>query len=78
MMPTPAMSGGDDAILSFRPKGTNYQVLSFGYTYRLKGQHLIMKPYLDENTDSWVYKMKEEWSPEFTGMDAGFLFQSPV
>lgn len=26
---------GNDAILSFRPKGTNYQAPSLGYTYRL-------------------------------------------
>lgn len=69
---------GDDAILSFKPKGTNYQVPSFGYTYRLRGHPNVMKPFSDESCDSWVYKIKEEWSPEMTGSDAGFLFQSPI
>ncbi|WP_254446846.1 major capsid protein [Ruegeria sp. HKCCD8929] len=69
---------GTDAILSFRPMGTNYMVPSFGYTYRLKGHPMIMKPYSDDSCDSWVYKIKEEWSPELTGADAGFLFQNPI
>ena len=73
-----ARSGCDLVCRTSDVKGTNYQVPSFGYTYRLKGHPLIMKPYPDENTDSWVYKMKEEWSPELTGMDADFLFQSPA
>lgn len=69
---------GSDAALSYRPKGANYQVPSFGYTYRLKGYPMVMKPYQDNDTDSWVYKVKEEWAPVLSGMDAGFLFQSPV
>jgi hypothetical protein len=69
---------GDDASLVYRPKGSNYQVPSFGYTYRLKGYPMVMAPYSDPETDSWVYKVKEEWSPVLSGMDAGFLFQSPV
>jgi hypothetical protein len=69
---------GNDASLTYRPKGSNYQVPSFGYTYRLKGYPMVMKPYADEETDSWVYKTKEEWAPVLSGMDAGFLFQSPV
>ena len=69
---------GNDAALIYRPKGGNYQVPSFGYTYRLKGHPLVMKPYEDKTTDSWVYRVKEEWSPVLSGMDAGFLFQAPV
>lgn len=69
---------GNDAILSYRATGSNYQVPSFGYTYRLKGHPQIMKPYSDNTTDSWVYRVKEDWSPEMSGMDAGFLFQSPA
>ncbi len=69
---------GNDASLTYRSKGSNYQVPSFGYTYRLKGYPMVMKPFQDEDTDSWVYKMKEEWAPVLSGMDAGFLFQSPV
>lgn len=69
---------GNDAALIYRPKGSNYQVPSFGYTYRLKGYPMVMKPYQDDDTDSWVYKIKEEWAPVLSGMDAGFLFQAPV
>lgn len=69
---------GNDAVLSYRPKGSNYQVPSFGYTYRLKGYPMVAKPYQDNDTDSWVYKVKEEWAPVLSGMDAGFLLQSPV
>ncbi len=69
---------GNDAALVYSSKGSNYQVPSFGYTYRLKGYPMVMSPYQDNDTDSWVYKMKEEWAPVLSGMDAGFLFQSPV
>lgn len=69
---------GNDAILTYRSKGSNYQVPSFGYTYRLRGYPMVMKPYADDETDSWIYKTKEEWAPVLSGMDAGFLFQSPV
>lgn len=68
----------NDAILSFKPEGSNYMVPSFGYTYRLRGHPMIMKPYSDDSCDSWVYKVKEEWSPELTGADAGFLFPNPI
>ncbi len=69
---------GNDALLTYRPKGSNYQVPSFGYTYRLKGYPMVMKPYSDNRIDSWVYRVKEEWAPVLSGMDAGFLFQAPV
>lgn len=70
---------GNDAILSYTPaSGDNYQVPSFGYTYRLNGHPIVEQPYHERNVKSWVYPTTEDWSPELTGADAGFLFQSPV
>lgn len=69
---------GDDAILSYTPKGSNYRIPSFGYTYRLNGHPLVEQPYSERNRKSWIYPVTEDWSPEMTGADAGFLFQSPV
>tara|TARA_R100001369_G_scaffold65866_1_gene93017 strand:+ start:65 stop:994 length:930 start_codon:yes stop_codon:yes gene_type:complete len=69
---------GDDAILSFTPTGSNYRIPSFGYTYRLNGHPLVEQPYPERNRKSWMYPVTEDWSPELTGADAGFLFQTPV
>lgn len=69
---------GDDAILTYTPMGTNYQVPSFGYTYRLQGHPLVEQPYSERSHKSWVYPVTVDWSPELTGADAGFLFQAPV
>jgi hypothetical protein len=69
---------GNDAILSYTPKGNNYRIPSFGYTYRLKGHPLVEKPYDERNRKSWIYPVTEDWSPELVGADAGFLFQAPV
>lgn len=69
---------GDDAILSFTPSGSNYRMPSFGYTYRLNGHPLVEQPYPERNRKSWIYPVTEDWSPELTGADAGFLFQAPV
>lgn len=69
---------GNDAILSFTSTRSDYRMPSFGYTYRLKGHPLVEKPYPERNVKSWVYPVTEDWSPELTGMDAGFLFQAPV
>ncbi len=69
---------GNDAILTFTPKGSNYRIPSFGYTYRLSGHPLVEQPYEERNIKSWVYPVTEDWSPELVGADAGFLFQSPA
>ena len=69
---------GDDAILSFTPKGSNYRIPSFGYTYRLNGHPLVEKPYDERNRKSWIYPVTEDWSPELVGAEAGFLFEAPV
>ena len=69
---------GNDAILSYTPKGSNYRIPSFGYTYRLNGHPLVEKPYDERNRKSWIYPLTEDWSPELVGAEAGFLFQAPV
>lgn len=69
---------GDDAILSYSSKGTNFRVPSFGYTYRLNGHPTVEQPYPERNRKSWVYPVTEDWSPQMTGPDAGFLFQTPI
>lgn len=69
---------GNDAILSYTPKGSNYRIPSFGYTYRLNGHPLVERPYDERNRKSWVYPVTEDWSPELVGAEAGFLFQAPV
>ncbi len=69
---------GKDAVLSFTSKRSDYRTPSFGYTYRLRGHPMVEKPYPERNIKSWVYPVTEDWSPEMTGMDAGFLFQNPI
>lgn len=69
---------GEDAVLSFTSKRGDYRTPSFGYTYRLKGHPMVEKPYSERNIKSWVYPVTEDWSPEMTGPDAGFLFRDPV
>lgn len=66
---------GDDAILTYTPTGSNYQVPSFGYTYRLNGHPIVEKPYEERRAKSWVYPITEDWAPILTGADAGFLIQ---
>lgn len=67
---------GDDAVLAYVPKGDNYQVPAFSYTYELSGYPQVMKPYFEERNDSWIYPTKTERKPYIVGADAGFLFQN--
>lgn len=69
---------GDDAILSYRPVGTNFRVPSFGYIYRLNGFPVVERPYYERNRKSWVYPFTEEYRPYVTGADAGFLIKGAV
>ncbi len=65
---------GDDAILAYVPKGENYQVPSYGYTYELAGYPLVEQPYYSRETKSWIYPTTAERRPYIVGADAGFLF----
>jgi hypothetical protein len=65
---------GDDAILAYVPKGGNYQVPSYGYTYELDGFPQVETPYYSRETKSWIYPTTTERRPYIVGADAGFLF----
>lgn len=67
---------GDDAILAYVPKGENYQVPAYGYTYELSGYPQVEQPYFERSNDSWIYPTKAERRPYIVGADAGFLFQN--
>lgn len=67
---------GGDAILSYRSKGGNWMVPSFGYTYRLKGYPLVETPWFDRDLKSWKYPTTQERRPYLVGADAGFLIQN--
>ncbi len=67
---------GDDAILAYVPKGGNYQVPSYGYTYELAGYPQVNQPYYSNETKSWIYPTTAERRPYILGADAGFLFQN--
>lgn len=69
---------GDNAILYYRPAGSNFMVPAFGYTYRLKGFPAVEAPYYERNRKSWVYPVTEEFRPYVTGAEGGFLFQGVV
>lgn len=67
---------GDDAILAYVPKGGNYQVPAYGYTYELAGYPQVEAPYYSRETKSWIYPTTLERRPYIVGADAGFLFQN--
>ena len=69
---------GNDATLFYQPTEGDWDVPAFGYTYRLRGYPAVMKPYWDEDRDSWVYPTKEEYRPYITGPDAGALIRNAV
>ena len=69
---------GTDAILAFVPPDgqRGMRVPAYGYTYRLKNHPFVQPASWDSDTHSWNNDVKDEWSPELVGPDAGFLFQS--
>ncbi len=69
---------GNDAILAWYPKGSNWMVPSFAYGYRLKGYPSVESPWYDRDIKSWKYPTTVERRPYLVGADAGFLFQSAV
>ena len=66
---------GNDAVLFYKPEGSNYRVPAFGYTYRLNGYPTVEAPYYERNRKSWVYPYTEEFRPYITGQDAGYLIR---
>lgn len=69
---------GADAILTYRPAGSNYLVPAFGYIYRLQGYPAVEQPYYERPVKSWIYPVTEEFKPYVTGAEGGFLFQGAV
>lgn len=69
---------GNDAILAYVPKASNWMAPSFAYTYRLKGYPQVEAPWYDRDIKSWKYPTTMERKPYLVGADAGFLFQSAV
>lgn len=67
---------GNDAILSYAPKGGNWMVPSFAYTYRLRGYPAVETPWYDRDIRSWKYPTTQERRPYLVGADAGFLIQN--
>lgn len=66
---------GNDALLFFRA-ASNFLVPAFGYTYRLAGYPLVEQPYYERARKSWVYPVTEEYQPNITGAEGGFLFKA--
>lgn len=66
---------GNDALLTYRPAGSNLLVPAFGYTYRLQGYPAVEQPYYERNVKSWVYPVTEEFRPYVTGAEGGFLIR---
>lgn len=69
---------GNDAVLAYVPKGANWMVPSFAYTYRLRGYPHVETPWYDRDIKSWKYPTTQERRPYLVGADAGFLIQSAV
>ena len=71
---------GDDAILSYGPmQGTpNINIPAFGYTYHLRNHPYVKPVRFDDDVNSWLNDVYDEWSPELVGPDAGFLIQTAV
>lgn len=65
-------------ILAWTPRGQNWRVPSFGYTYELPGMPMVEEPYQDRNAKSWLYPTTYERRAYLTGPDAGFLIQAPA
>jgi Phage major capsid protein E len=69
---------GNDAILCFKPVGSNINIPSFGYTYRLRGYPMVKSAEYDRGINSYINDVFDEFSAEIVGPDAGFLFQNAV
>ena len=67
---------GNDAVLAYVPRGSNFLVPAYGYTYTLQGYPAVEQPYYENRTKSWVYPVTEEFRPYITGAEGGFLFQN--
>ncbi len=72
---------GNFAVLAYVPQTANSHNMarpSFGYTYVLRGNPLVEKPYYDPSTRSWVYPTFFERAALLTGITSGYLITSPA
>lgn len=70
---------GNNAILArVALTGPRVRVPSYGYTYQLAGHPLVEMAYQDRNAKSWIYPLTWDRRPYMTGMDAGYLIQTPA
>lgn len=67
------------AVLAYVPtQDRAVDVPSYGYTYYSEGHPLVEEPYFEKNEKSWIYPVEFERRPYVTGLQAGFLIQTPV
>lgn len=74
---------GNFAVLANVPRAGNSPATrnnarpSYGYTYTMRGNPAVEKPWYDPNTRSWVYPTFFERAPLLTGITSGYLFTAP-
>ncbi|CAP44764.1 major capsid protein [Bordetella petrii] len=67
---------GNAAVLAYVPEQvSSARTPSYGYTYTLQGNPLVLEPYAERNADSWIYPVKYDRAPVLSGIDSGFLIQ---
>lgn len=71
---------GNDAVLAYVPESNgdanaNMEEPGYGYTYYIEGHPLVLEPYSDRSSDSWIYPVSFHQSPQLTGILAGYLFK---
>lgn len=75
---------GNFAVLAYVPPAGNSAVSrnmarpSFGYTYVMRGNPAVEKPYYDPSVRSWIYPVFYERAPLLTGITSGYLFTNPA
>jgi hypothetical protein len=70
---------GNAAVLAYVPLiPTTREEPSYGYTYTMVGHPMAEQPYPDKNCKSWVYPISYERAPVLSGINAGFLIQTPA
>ena len=67
------------AVLAYAPTDPmGFEEPSYGYTYALQGHPIADKPRYNGDKKSWIYGVTYERKPVFSGVEAGFLFPSPL
>lgn len=70
---------GNNVVLAYAPQTpAGMEEPSFGYTYNMEGHPMVEEPYYDKSAKSWIYGVEHERAPVLTGMEAGYLIQTPA